>query len=174
MDSTATQDGSLFEKVLECYTTKSPVKLLDLYTNIYAQNATFTDPVVCASSRVEARLQFLALQHIFSRVNAQPKTAPTRTKDGKVKLDVHFDYYWDRTSAPMKWIVPDVTPVDCTVVLTLDPSGKIVHHEDLWTTPSVPRIPMVLRSLNAYATNAIFRVLGWESELINESPSKQD
>ena len=166
--ATATADRTLFEKVLECYTTKSPSKLLSLYTDIYAPSVKFTDPVVCAGPRGEARLQFLALQHVFSRVEAQPKAAPTRTEDGKVKMDVHFDYYWARSSAPAKWILPDTTPVEATLILTLDPSGKIVHHEDIWSAPGVPHIPLLLRSWNAYATNAMFRVLGWESELINE------
>jgi hypothetical protein len=43
---------------------------------------------------------------------------------------------------------------------------QVVEHVDDWRAPSVPALPMPLRALNARATNAVFRLLGWEKELL--------
>jgi len=44
---------------------------------------------------------------------------------------------------------------------------QVVLHEDVWHSPSVPKLPRLLRSLNARASNTVFRLLGWEKELTN-------
>lgn len=67
-------------------------------------------------------------------------------------------------------ILPEVTPLDALVVLKQDPAtGKIISHVDEWRSPAIGALPTPLRQANVKALNAVFRLLGWESELKGRS-----
>ena len=151
-------------KVLRCYCTKSGSELATLFDQIYAPNATFADPFAVASPRREAILQFLSLQHFFDSVEATASSVSTSDKE--IKMDVHFKYVWARNSWLSKRILPEVSPIDATVVLEIDENtGKIVSHTDDWRSPETPKLPTMVREFNVKAMNAVFRLLGWEKEL---------
>lgn len=167
--NTLDQWKALFENVLKCYTTKNPAELRRLYSETYSEKATFVDPFVCASPRREALLQFLALQKLFSTITAETTSQPARNANGTLACDVNFDYVWNRNSSLSRWLLPEVTHLVATIELELDSAGKVLHHEDKWHVPKVPALPIFLRSMNTAATNAVFRLLGWEKEEVEPS-----
>lgn len=155
-------------RVLECYTTRSGPRLAALFDQLYSPDTTFADPFAVATPRHEARLQFLSLQHFFDSITA---TANATTSSGnETRMEVHFEYYWARNSWFSRMILPEVTPLDALVVLKQDPAtGKIISHVDEWRSPAIGALPTPLRQANVKALNAVFRLLGWESELKGRS-----
>lgn len=109
-------------------------------------------------------MQFLSLQHFFDNVEA---TASSVSASGnEIRMDVHFKYYWARSSWLAQRILPEVSPIDATVVLELDEkTGRVVTHTDDWRFPETPKLPTLVREYNVKAMNAVFRLLGWEKEL---------
>ncbi len=166
-------DQLITNKVLECYTTKSGPRLAELFHQLYHPTTTFEDPFVVASPRHEARLQFLSLQHFFESITATAKS--TATSGNETRIDVHFEYAWSRNSWFSRMILPEVTPLDATVILNQDPTTqKIISHVDEWRSPAIGALPAPLRKVNVTVLNALFRLLGWESELNPQKESKQD
>jgi hypothetical protein len=152
-------------KVLECYTTRSGPRLAALFDQLYSPDTTFADPFVIATPRYEARLQFLSLQHFFDSITATVADSTT-SAGNETRMNVHFEYFWARNSWFSRMIFPEVTPLDAVVILKQDPAtGKIISHVDEWRSPAVGALPTLLRQANVKSLNAVFRLLGWESEL---------
>lgn len=163
---TSSDPQSLVEKLLSCYTIKSPTLLAKTYTQLFDSASRFTDPFVDASPRRESLLQFLALQKIFDEVKVE-RTSDIKawnTAEGLnvVEFDCDFTYKWRKNGMFSRWFLPATTQVTASVTLTMNPvTGRIVHHNDAWHAPSAS-VPKSLRAANAKASNAMFRLLGWE------------
>jgi len=151
-------------KVLECYTTLSGPRLAALFDQLYSPETTFSDPIVIATPRHEARLQFLSLQHFFDSITAEANS--TTSSGDETRMDVHFEYVWARNSWFSRKALPEVTHIDAVITLNQDPAtGKIVSHVEEWRSPAVRVLPTLVRKANAKSMNAVFRLLGWEKEL---------
>ena len=58
--------GMLEKPILSIYTTSTPIHELDsVFTQLYAQDATFEDPLVIVQGRDSIRSQFLSLRQVF-------------------------------------------------------------------------------------------------------------
>lgn len=84
-----------------------------------------------------------------------------------VCFDVRWRYFWARGGPLTRRLLPEATDVEGTVTLQVDKAThKVLRHTDVWRSPAVAPLPDAARALGARASNALFRLLGWEKELL--------
>ncbi|PIN14846.1 hypothetical protein CDL12_12496 [Handroanthus impetiginosus] len=160
----------------EAYDYKSPKgvsdyilpHILNLYASrampqdfeIYAPNATFEDPLMCAHGVKQIKSAFYSLAKVFSESRIVDYTIKeNEISRGKTEILIDNKQYY-------KFLGKDIDVISLIKLYTED--GKVVRHEDWWdkkplwnretvTMPLVGRIVETTRRASMLATHALMR-----------------